>query len=96
MQSSGVWVYDHLMPPAWEGQYPHVVALTANPYGTPSLVLGMHVRTSTLVPVAFPVAVLALVDSALMALFNRLVSMSTGGQGAQGRLVQLCTSALER
>lgn len=56
MQSSGVWVYDHLMPPAWEGQYPQVVALTASPYGTPSLVLGKLVCSSTLVPVAFPVA----------------------------------------
>ncbi|KAL3136087.1 deoxyribonuclease II activity protein [Trebouxia sp. C0010 RCD-2024] len=38
--SSGVWVYDHLMPAALEKQYPQVGALTTSPYGTASLVPG--------------------------------------------------------
>ena len=35
-----MWVYDHVVPLALEGQYPHVEALSASPYGTPSLVPG--------------------------------------------------------
>lgn len=56
-----MWVYDHWMPPAWEGQYPHVVALTASPYGTPSLVLGRYDHTSILVPVTLPVVILVFI-----------------------------------